>query len=249
MIGEVGRLVPADAAALSRYETDDTVTIIGSWSRTGGYVPVGTRHPLGQGTLGRLISKTRRPGRIDSYAEASGSLAGVVRDDMGWRSAVGAPIVVEGQLWGVVGIGSTTDRPLPLDSEERLVEFTQLVATAISNSQAREELTRLVDEQAALRRVATLVAQGAPPAEVFEAVIVEVGRLVGADAAALGRFEPDGTVTKINEPGAPLSVPELNAVADAVLAAAESADWVVVCGRLSRTPVSARRPARRPSRL
>jgi GAF domain-containing protein len=195
VIGEVGRLGPADAAALSRYETDDSVTIIGSWSRTGGYVPVGTRHPLGQGTLGRLVSETCRPGRIDSYAEASGSLAGVVRDDMGWRSAVGAPIIVEGKLWGVVGIGSTTDRPLALDSEERLVEFTELVATAISNSQAREELTRLVEEQAALRRVATLVARGAPPAEVFEAVIVEVARLVGADAAALGRFEPDGTVT------------------------------------------------------
>ncbi len=44
--------------------------------------------------------------------------------------------------------------------------------------------------------------------------------------------EPDGTVTKVNEPGPPLSVAELDAVAEAVLAAAESADWVVVCGRL-----------------
>jgi signal transduction histidine kinase len=156
VVGEVGLLGPADAAALSRYEADGTVTIIGSWSRTAGYVAVGTRHPLGQGTMSRLVSETRRPGRLDSYAAASGSLAGVVRDDMGWRSAVGAPIIVEGQLWGVVGIGSTTDRALPLETEERLVEFTELVATAISNAEGRAELdisrARIVAAADATRR-------------------------------------------------------------------------------------------------
>jgi signal transduction histidine kinase/uncharacterized protein YoaH (UPF0181 family) len=193
VIAEVGRLVPADAAALSRYETDDTLTIIGGWSRTSGYVAVGTRHPFGPGTLGRLVFETCRPGRISSYADASGSLADVVRDQMGWRSAVGAPIVVEGRLWGVVAIASTTDQPLPLDAEGRLAEFTELVATAVANAESHEELTRLGEEQAALRRVATLVAEGAPPADVFRAVTEEVGRLIPADAAALTRYEPDGT--------------------------------------------------------
>jgi signal transduction histidine kinase len=193
VIAEVGRLVPADAAALSRYETDDTLTIIGCWSRTDGYVPVGTRHAFGPGTLGRLVFETCRPGRISSYADASGSLADVVRDQMGWRSAVGAPIVVEGRLWGVVAIASTTDRPLPLDAEGRIAEFTELVATAVANAESHEELMRLGEEQAALRRVATLVAEGAPPADVFQAVTEEVGRLIPAEAAALTRYEPDGT--------------------------------------------------------
>jgi len=198
VVAEVGRLVPADAAALSRYETDDTLTIIGAWSSADGYIPVGTRHEFGRGTLGRLVFETRRRGRISSYAGASGSLASVVRDDMGWRSAVGAPIIVEGRLWGVVGIGSTTDRPLPLDTEGRLAEFTELVATAVANAESHEELTRLGEEQAALRRVATLVAEGAPPAEVFEAVSAEVGRLIPADAAGLGRYETDGMVTTLS---------------------------------------------------
>jgi hypothetical protein len=61
----------ADAAALSRYETDDTVTIIGGWSRSHGYIPIGTRHPLGRGTLGRLVSETRRPGLSPSAARRS----------------------------------------------------------------------------------------------------------------------------------------------------------------------------------
>ncbi|MEV6862863.1 1-phosphofructokinase [Streptosporangium subroseum] len=44
--------------------------------------------------------------------------------------------------------------------------------------------------------------------------------------------EPDGTVTKINEPGTALSAEELDTVAEAVLSAATSADWVVASGSL-----------------
>jgi GAF domain-containing protein len=53
----------------------------------------------------------------------------------------------------------------------------------------------LAEEQAALRRVATLVARGVPPEEVFAAVVEEVGRLLSADYAAMGRYEPDAAVS------------------------------------------------------
>lgn len=156
VIGEVGRLAPADAAALGRYETDDTTTVIGSWSRTDGYLPVGTRHPLERGTLNRLVFETRRPARIDSYAEASGSLVDLVRDELGWRSAVGAPIIVEGRLWGVMGVASKRAQPLALDTEGRLAEFTELVAMAIANAESRAELAasraRVVTTADAIRR-------------------------------------------------------------------------------------------------
>jgi signal transduction histidine kinase len=62
---------------------------------------------------------------------------------------------------------------------------------------SRDQLGRLADEQAALRRVATLVARGVPPAEVFAAVAEEVGRLLGTDLAAMLRFELDETVTVV----------------------------------------------------
>jgi len=201
VIAEVGRLIPADAAALTRYETDGTVTIIGGWSRSNGYVAVGARHPLGRGTMVRLVFETCRPGRIDSYTGASGSLGGVVRDEMGWRSAVGAPIVVEGRLWGVLGIGSTTDSPLPPDSEERLAEFTDLVATAVANTESREELRVRSEEQAALRSVATLVARGGPAPEVLDAVAAEVDRLLGADWAGVHRYDSDGAMTVLASHG------------------------------------------------
>src|SRR5438067_574669 len=56
------------------------------------------------------------------------------------------------------------------------------------------EFRALAEEQAALRRVATLVARGVPPEEVFAAVTEEVGRLLSVEYASLGRYEPDGAV-------------------------------------------------------
>ena len=58
-------------------------------------------------------------------------------------------------------------------------------------------LRELADEQAALRRVATLVAGGISPVEIFSAVAEEIRRLVGADNAGVGRFDPDGTAVMV----------------------------------------------------
>jgi len=66
------------------------------------------------------------------------------------------------------------------------------VATAIANAESRAALTRLAEEQAALRRVATLVAEGVRPVELFSAVSEEVGRVVGSDTAAVVRFDHGG---------------------------------------------------------
>ena len=111
---------------------------------------------------------------------------------------VGAPIIVERALWGVMCVGSTEPEPPPSETEARLVKFTELLATAIANAESREALAQLAEEQAALRRVATLVAAGAPPQEVFEAVSVEVAALIPAEGSALTRYEADGTVTALS---------------------------------------------------
>ena len=191
VVTQIGRQVSeANAAALSRYETDDTLTMIGKWSRTDGYVPVGARYPLVSGTVGSLVAESHQPGRIEVDPEELRSLPEVIRD-LGWLSVVGAPIIVEGSLWGLVGISSTTERSLPPDTEGRLAEFTELVATAIANAESREAAAKLAEEQAALRRVATLVAQGARPSEIFSAVSDEVCRLFEAGSAVY-RFDDDG---------------------------------------------------------
>src|SRR5262245_4409998 len=95
---EVAQLIPADGAALSRYEPDGTVTALGGWTADGGYRHVGTTYPL-EGTVSGRVFETRRPARIDSYSDAPGQAPEAARE-MGWRSSVGAPITVEGRLWG-----------------------------------------------------------------------------------------------------------------------------------------------------
>jgi hypothetical protein len=103
--------------------------------------------------------------------------------------------VVDGDFWGVMGAGVAEGEALGDHIEDRLAEFTERVATAISSSASRAELARLADEQAALRRVATPAARAVPPSELFGAVGEEVGRLVGADLAAMIRYESDNTLT------------------------------------------------------
>jgi signal transduction histidine kinase len=93
--------------------------------------------------------------------------------------------------------GTTQDEPLPPDTEARLGQFTELMATAIANAESRAARAVLTEEQAALRRVATLVAQGASPQDLFEAVAEEVGRLLPVGSASMARFEPDGSVTTV----------------------------------------------------
>src|SRR3984957_19259741 len=89
-------------------------------------------------------------------------------------------------------IAGSREESLPADTEARLAAFTEMVATAIADAQARVELRGFAEEQGALRRVATLVARGAPPEEVFGAVAEEAGRLLGADSTVMSRYDPDG---------------------------------------------------------
>jgi signal transduction histidine kinase len=85
------------------------------------------------------VFETGRPARMDSYADASGPVADTARK-VGFRSAVSTPITVEGGVWGVIGVGSLREHPLPPDTEARLADFTDLVATAIANAESRAAL-------------------------------------------------------------------------------------------------------------
>ena len=191
---EAGRLLGAGHAAMSRYGPDGAVRVVAAWSSTGAAIPGGTRMSLGGRNVHTLVAETGRAARLDDYAGVSGAAAEVARE-FGIRTAVAAPISVEGRPWGVMSLASTSEQPLPADTEKRLAGFTELAATAIASAQARVELRGFAEEQAALRRVATLVARAAPWEEVFAAVAAEAGRLLSADAALMSRYDPDDAAT------------------------------------------------------
>jgi signal transduction histidine kinase len=84
---------------------------------------------------------------------------------------------------------------------EVLVAFlvSSLVVSQLAARSQREarRAARLADQQAALRRVATLVAHGTPPEKLFAAVTEEVGQLLPVGSAAMDRFDPDGMFTTV----------------------------------------------------
>ena len=191
---EVARVVDVEAVGMLRFEPDGTATLVAQSDTPWDPPPLGTRLTLEGENVVTAVFRTGEAARLDDWAKATGpvaEMAGV----LGIRSSVATPIVVEGRLWGTLIAVTSQSEPLPESTDSRIGEFTELVATAIANAQARDELSRLVEEQAALRRVATLVAAGAAPTEVFDAVIAEVGQLLGAAQIGLARYENEHEIS------------------------------------------------------
>jgi signal transduction histidine kinase len=187
---EVGQLLRVDFAGVARLASDGTMTTVARWSRAGVSFPVGARWSLDGESAGQPTTRAGFPARIHSVD------AHALREP-GSGSAVGMPITVEGRPWGMMIAPSTAERPVPTNRVEDLVGFTDLLATAIANAESRAELAQLAKQQAALRRIATLVARGTQPEEVFAAVVDEVAKLFPVDYAGMARYEPDGTVTAL----------------------------------------------------
>lgn len=200
---EVAEVLGIPVVGLHRFEVDGTFTMMGIAGAT--EFTVGSRWPIEDDGLAGMIRRTGRVAWKDDYATMPGPLGAALRRDQ-MVATVGAPIVVERNIWGFMVGAAKPGMPIPPNVEGRLARFTELIATAIANREARQKLSQLADEQAALRRVATLVARGARPPEVFAMVSKEVAQVFGADHVAIGRYDADGsTMTIVGlTPGIPL---------------------------------------------
>jgi signal transduction histidine kinase len=196
---ETRRCLRMKTAALWRFEANGEITLLAAAAdrELRAKWPLGTRTPVEGDNLASAVLSTGQPARMDDYENATGPIAARVRE-LGVRAAVGVPIIVDGRVWGLMAVGSVTPGPMPADTEARMNDFAELVATAIANAATRHELQAsrdslsvLATQQAALRRVATLVARGVNPAEVFSAVAEEMARCLTAENAEVHRFEAD----------------------------------------------------------
>jgi PAS domain S-box-containing protein len=217
---EVALRLGADAANLIRFERNDPEgVVVGTWSNAEAEIaPIGTRFQLNGGPVTR-VRETAQParGHIDDPEIVPSPIVDTLRAQ-GVRWMVSAPIVVSGDLWGAVVVTTTGDRTFPRDAEERIGQFAGLVAVALANAEAREQLSGLADEQAAVSRVALAIATQSTPETTFDVVTEELGRLLGADAANLVRFQPDSIegviVGKWSEPGVAIGMTGRTVVMD-----------------------------------
>ena len=136
---EVLRVLGVEITTLWRYEADGTATVVADAGGEATRIGVGTGVAIEGRNVAALVHRTGRPARIDDHSDATGAL-GLGAHALGVRSAVGTPIVVGDRVWGVIVVGSRQPAPLPASTEAHLASFTELVATAIANAEARTEV-------------------------------------------------------------------------------------------------------------
>jgi PAS domain S-box-containing protein len=135
---EVALLLGLEVAAVRRFDPDGWGTIVGRWGDAGDGYRVGARIKQEGESVTTVVYRTGRSARFDDY-ERAGSIPADLRK-LGVRAAVASPIVVDGRLWGAIAAGTSRAEPMPADAESRIADFTELVAAAISNVQARSDL-------------------------------------------------------------------------------------------------------------
>jgi signal transduction histidine kinase len=145
---EMGQILGTRYTVMIRYESDGTMTVLGNWTDPKSlesflpravFLDSGSRVLLEEGTVSELVWRTGKPARINSY-EGPGERVTRARE-LGFGPSFGCPVVVEGHLWGAVIAFSQADETQPEDTEGRMQDFTELVATAIANAESRAELT------------------------------------------------------------------------------------------------------------
>jgi GAF domain-containing protein len=137
---EVAQVTDSALVQIQRFESDETVTVAGSWGREPHPFLAGTNWSLEGSRIAAVIKRTGAAVRVDSFAGGAGPIQDGVRQT-GIRGGAGAPIVVDGEIWGCMAAGPAKGEPVPPGLEHRLADFTELVATAIANAESRTELT------------------------------------------------------------------------------------------------------------
>ena len=144
---EMRRCLPADTAGLWRFDLDGQITIVAAAAHPAALTkwPVGTRTTLEGNTIAAMVQRSGRPARIDSYDNVAGPIAARVRA-VGVSAAVGAPIIVDGRVWGLAAVGSLRPGPMPGDTEVHIGRFAELTATAVVAGYRDQQKRQLLAE-------------------------------------------------------------------------------------------------------
>jgi signal transduction histidine kinase len=139
---ELSRVLGADYTTIVRFEPDDTATVVGYWSDPGApkiMPPLDGHWPIEDPSVAAAVLSTGRPARMTDYERATSAI-GIWARSQRIRYVVGCPVKVEGRIWGAMLIYSLKAEPQPGVTEDRMLAFVELVATAIANAQGRSDL-------------------------------------------------------------------------------------------------------------
>jgi signal transduction histidine kinase len=141
------------------------------------------------------VRRTREPLTVGDATTDDRFARDAYFEDAGCCSLLAMPILGQGALQAVLLLENRLIRGAFTVARLDAVELIAgQLAVSLRNAQLYAGYRRIADEQAALRRVATLVARGVQPEAVFTAVAEETGRLLAADFAILVRYDPQDTL-------------------------------------------------------
>ncbi|WP_185201778.1 GAF domain-containing sensor histidine kinase [Glaciihabitans sp. INWT7] len=189
----VSSAIPANFLEILQFTSGAHPEVVAAWGEADDTLIDLNRWALADDELAQVIVETAAPTRVESVVFDASSQ--VTRHRFAIASSVGVPIAVDDAVWGAILVHSTSGQALPAGTESRLVAFTDLISSVISNSRARAAFEELAAEQTALFRVAELVARGTPPDHIFATIAEELGRLIDVEGAKMARFEPDDMAT------------------------------------------------------
>jgi diguanylate cyclase (GGDEF)-like protein len=136
---QLAQLFDATVTGVNRFDPSLGVgVVVGGWSANGAEVTGQTVELTGASATARVY-QTRATAEIGEYKNRASE---PILEAFALRSAVSAPIIAEGRLWGSVGLAFAADAFIPVDAEQRLTSFALLVSLAISSAEALETLSR-----------------------------------------------------------------------------------------------------------
>ncbi|MEA2293648.1 MAG: hypothetical protein QOE86_1287 [Solirubrobacteraceae bacterium] len=136
---EVGQILGADATRLLRYREDGTASVVASYGAPDAQIGGASNLSLDHGRLWGRVARSRGPQGTDRPGDGSDGLAQSLHA-AGVAAAVAAPIVVSGRPWGAIVAAWKHPDMGGGDTEIRMAQFTELVATAIANAESSAEL-------------------------------------------------------------------------------------------------------------
>ncbi len=139
-VTELARALCVEHVTLVRFDDGPKCTVLAAHDLQGREtLSVGEQLRIDGDSLSGSIHRTGKPARIDDYAKMTGTIASRMQG-LGLRSGVGAPVTIDDEPRGALIVGSARTQPMPFETEDRIGDFADLVATAIANAETRAEL-------------------------------------------------------------------------------------------------------------
>jgi signal transduction histidine kinase len=194
----VADAVGADFVEILRLDRRDHTAVFAAWSARNAKIIDLDHWLLDDDHLAQEVMRTQKPVRRDLPHDArDGDSTG---RGLGITSSVGVAISLAGKVWGAMLVHSV-GASLPSDTAERLSSFDALIGSALTNSRIQADMEQLIAEQAALLRVAELVARESEASDVFHAVAEQLGRVTHVSGAQVLRFDDGEMATSVGNWG------------------------------------------------